>query len=107
MTPLPDDVWLQAAAQGAMIYSVPQAGSYIVLQQDDMTRVYVNRCPHRHLPLGRSGRVTFTADRRLLVCANHGAKFDPVSGQCVAGPCRGKALQRLPELERLSQAPEP
>ena len=96
---IPEAVRMQAVAQGAAAYSPPEGGSYIVIQQAGTWRVYANTCPHRRFPLDRAGRFVFTADRALLVCANHGARFDPLSGECVAGPCVGKSLQRLPALE--------
>jgi nitrite reductase/ring-hydroxylating ferredoxin subunit len=33
-----------------------------------------------------------------LVCANHGAKFEPHTGVCVGGPCVGKRLQLVAEM---------
>ena len=35
-------------------------------------------------------------DGQRLVCSSHGALFDPASGACVAGPCTGDSLARLP-----------
>ena len=96
---IPETVRIQAETQGAALYRAPAGGSYIVLHQAQLWRVYVNTCPHRRLPLDRAGRFFFTEDGTRLVCANHGAKFDPQSGECVAGPCNGKFLQRIPALE--------
>ena len=31
-----------------------------------------------------------------LLCANHGAKFDPESGICIKGPCKKKFLTNFP-----------
>jgi nitrite reductase/ring-hydroxylating ferredoxin subunit len=30
-----------------------------------------------------------------LICATHGAMYEPDSGQCVGGPCRGARLEPL------------
>jgi nitrite reductase/ring-hydroxylating ferredoxin subunit len=38
----------------------------------------------------------FTVDGRYLMCANHGAVFEPPTGECVWGPCVGASLQSLP-----------
>jgi len=35
-----------------------------------------------------------------LVCSTHGALFEPGTGYCVAGPCRGASLERLDVRER-------
>lgn len=59
---------------------------------------YVNRCPHIGISLDWVDNQFFTVDQRYLMCANHGAVFEPPTGECVWGPCVGAALQRL-ELE--------
>ena len=96
---IPEAVWEQAEREGAVVYHSPQGGSFIVLQQAGVWRVFANICPHRRLPLDRGGRVMFSADRQFVVCANHGAKFDPLTGKCMAGPCTGKHLRRVTALE--------
>lgn len=58
-------------------------------------RAFRNVCPHQ----GRSmhfgpGEFLFSSTG-LLVCPHHGASFDPLDGNCVAGPCRGDALSPL------------
>jgi nitrite reductase/ring-hydroxylating ferredoxin subunit len=35
-------------------------------------------------------------DGRYLMCYTHGALYEFASGVCVAGPCKGEALYRLP-----------
>lgn len=57
---------------------------------------YVNCCPHAGTPLEMEPDRFMTADGSLLLCHTHGALFEPTSGLCVAGPCRGK---RLPPLD--------
>jgi len=37
-----------------------------------------------------------TEDGREIVCATHGALYDPESGLCTAGPCAGDHLTPLP-----------
>jgi len=58
--------------------------------------VYENRCRHLPLPLDYGDNRFFTADGEHLVCSSHGAMYDPLSGQCVQGPCVGASLKRLP-----------
>jgi nitrite reductase/ring-hydroxylating ferredoxin subunit len=36
-----------------------------------------------------------TPDGGYIRCLSHGAKFEPDTGACVAGPCPGQYLQRL------------
>ena len=101
---IPADIQAQAAARGAVPYTSPEGGAYLVVQCDQLLRVFVNQCPHRRLPLDHGGQVIFTTDRQRMVCVNHGAKFDPLTGKCVAGPCVGKSLQRVPALEEAAGA---
>jgi nitrite reductase/ring-hydroxylating ferredoxin subunit len=37
----------------------------------------------------------FSLDGRYLMCANHGATFEPATGECIWGPCVGAALQNV------------
>jgi nitrite reductase/ring-hydroxylating ferredoxin subunit len=56
---------------------------------------YLNRCPHVGISMDWVDNQFFTVDRRYLMCANHGAVFEPPTGECVWGPCVGAALQKL------------
>jgi nitrite reductase/ring-hydroxylating ferredoxin subunit len=38
----------------------------------------------------------FDEDNKFIVCATHGALYQPQSGVCVAGPCNGKNLIAMP-----------
>jgi Ferredoxin subunits of nitrite reductase and ring-hydroxylating dioxygenases len=31
-----------------------------------------------------------------LLCANHGAKFNPITGECIKGPCKNSYLKSFP-----------
>ncbi len=53
---------------------------------------WINRCPHRGTELDWAPGEFFDDERRHLVCATHGALFEPDTGLCVAGPCRGQRL---------------
>ena len=59
-------------------------------------RAYLNRCRHVTLPLDFGDNDFFSADRKFLVCKNHGAMYRPEDGECVAGPCAGLSLEPLP-----------
>ena len=49
-------------------------------------RAYVNRCAHAGTPLDWWPNEFFTDDGRLLVCATHGALFEPETGSCAGQP---------------------
>jgi nitrite reductase/ring-hydroxylating ferredoxin subunit len=57
---------------------------------------YMNRCPHIGISLDWVDNQFFTVDSRYLMCANHGAVFEPPTGECVWGPCVGASLQSVP-----------
>jgi nitrite reductase/ring-hydroxylating ferredoxin subunit len=56
---------------------------------------YANSCPHRGTELDWQHGEVFDESGLYLVCATHGAIFEPDSGRCVGGPCQGQSLVRL------------
>ena len=56
---------------------------------------FLNRCGHRDLELDWSLGEFFDLDAHLLICATHGALYDPQSGACKGGPCNGVGLSPL------------
>ena len=60
---------------------------------------FLNRCGHRDLELDWSPGEFFNLDARLLICATHGALYDPQSGACKGGPCNGVGLRPLSVIE--------
>ena len=60
---------------------------------------FLNRCGHRDLELDWSPGEFFDLDARLLICATHGALYDPQSGACKGGPCNGVGLRPLSVME--------
>ena len=57
---------------------------------------YVNRCRHMSTPLDFVRDQFLSEDRQHLMCYTHGALYEPATGLCVAGPCKGELLYRLP-----------
>jgi len=57
---------------------------------------YVNRCPHTGITLDWVNNQFFSVDSRYIMCATHGAVFEPPTGECVWGPCFGLSLQSVP-----------
>jgi len=57
---------------------------------------YRNRCPHAGSELDWVAGQFFDEDRKLLICATHGAKFDPENGKCIDGPCVNQSLTPIP-----------
>jgi nitrite reductase/ring-hydroxylating ferredoxin subunit len=57
---------------------------------------YRNRCCHIPMPMDWFENQFLSEDGRYIICATHGATYDPETGECVAGPCPGEYLERLP-----------
>ena len=67
-----------------------------VINHDGQYRAYVNRCAHVGTPLDLWPNEFTSEDGRTIVCATHGALYDPATGVCTAGPCAGDRLTSLP-----------
>ncbi|QID17753.1 Rieske 2Fe-2S domain-containing protein [Nitrogeniibacter mangrovi] len=70
---------------------------------DGRAYAYVNACAHVPVELDWMEGDFFDSDRRYLICATHGARYEPETGYCVMGPCRGARLQPLTIVERDGQ----
>lgn len=52
---------------------------------------YLNRCAHVPAEMDWQPGRFLDADARFIVCAIHGAIYEPADGRCMGGPCgRGK-----------------
>ena len=61
---------------------------------------YLNRCAHAGLELDWIEGRFLDSERRWLICAAHGALYEPDTGACAGGPCAGHgALVALPLVE--------
>ena len=57
---------------------------------------YLNRCAHVGVELDWQPGRFFDADGMVLICSTHGALYDPATGGCLGGPCRGAGLVPVP-----------
>ena len=64
-------------------FIVPRAGTFYG---------YLNRCPHRGLPLNWLPDRFLDTSGAYIQCANHDALFNITNGCCVSGPCPGDSL---------------
>jgi nitrite reductase/ring-hydroxylating ferredoxin subunit len=66
-----------------------------------VVRAYLNRCAHVAMELDWQPGRFFDFDADYLLCATHGALYDPASGQCAGGACAGHGgLRALNVIER-------
>lgn len=71
---------------GQKLFAVRRAGT---------AYFYINRCPHRGVPLEWQPDQFLDQSASLIQCATHGALFLIESGECIAGPCAGQSLKAL------------
>jgi nitrite reductase/ring-hydroxylating ferredoxin subunit len=61
---------------------------------------FLNRCSHVAMELDWVAGQFFDAAGESLLCATHGAAYDPADGRCIGGPCAGRGgLRRLQVVE--------
>ncbi len=92
---------LQEGGRGVrfLIVHNGHSGSAFVVRHAGRAVAYLNRCAHKLVELDWQEGEFFDGGHRHLVCATHGALYDPASGVCVGGPCRGASLTAVPVCE--------
>ena len=66
-----------------------------VIRQGDDVFAYQNFCVHVGHPLNWSPNKFLTKDKSAIICASHGATYRIDTGDCFAGPGRGKTLRKV------------
>ena len=84
-------------------FELPTGSQGFAVRHCGAVRAYVNRCPHSGTELDWQPGEFFEETGLYLICSTHGALFEPGSGFCVAGPCRGASLEPLAIRERGGQ----
>ena len=56
---------------------------------------YENVCRHIPMALDSGDGDFFTRDGTHIICATHGATYEPLTGLCIRGPCEGASLKPL------------
>jgi len=64
---------------------------------------YLNRCAHVPIELDWNKGDFFESTGLYLMCSTHGALYEPESGRCAGGPCRGGRLRPILVCERDNQ----
>ncbi|MBV8621306.1 MAG: Rieske (2Fe-2S) protein [Curvibacter sp.] len=66
-----------------------------VVRRGTQVRAWVDACPHHGTPLPWRKNAYLDASGVHVVCAAHGALFDPMTGLCILGPCLGDTLKAV------------
>jgi nitrite reductase/ring-hydroxylating ferredoxin subunit len=68
---------------------------FIVCHQGAL-HAWRNACPHMAgAPMAWKRDAYLSPDGQHIMCFAHGARFEPDTGLCVHGPCRGQYLKRV------------
>ena len=70
-----------------------------LIRKNGKNFAYLNLCRHWTVGLDFEDNDFFSEDKEWLVCKNHGAVYDPRTGECQGGPCGGASLYRVPLVE--------
>ncbi len=79
-------------------FKMPMYGNHatgFVIRYQGKVYAYVNQCAHVPVELDWQQGEFFTATKDYLICATHGAHYEPNTGECVMGPCKGKQLKPM------------
>ncbi len=85
----------RGASKKFVLKSGGSAVEAFVVNYEGALYAYFNRCRHIALSLDWVDNRFFTEDGRHLICANHGATYEPTTGECVWGPCFGASLRSV------------
>ncbi len=66
--------------------------SLFVVHKDGQFTAYINCCPHTGVNLEWQEDQFLDMDNMYIQCSTHDALFEIDSGECIAGPCVGDAL---------------
>ena len=64
------------------------------IRYNGKSHAYVNQCAHVAMEMDYQPNRFFDSSGHWLICATHGAMYNPASGACMGGPCRG-GLQKI------------
>ena len=70
-----------------------QTGRAFAIRFQGHAHAYLNRCTHMSMEMDDRPHRFFDPTGRWLTCARHGAAYEPGTGACAGGPCRGNLLR--------------
>ena len=86
----------EPGSRGFRIGAGGEARAIFVVRHGGRVVGYENSCPHLGSPLDWVPDRFLDLEKRFILCATHGALFQIADGLCIAGPCAGKSLKRVP-----------
>ena len=77
-------------------FSLDDNSTVFAVKKENQIYIYKNRCPHLGIELEWVEDQFLDSEGALIQCSTHGALFIIENGECVAGPCLGDALTKIP-----------
>ena len=87
----------------AVLFDVRFAGAparAFALRFEGRVVAYLNRCAHLQVEMDWQPGEFLDAERDFIVCAMHGASYEPGSGRCAGGPCGRSRLTAVDGVDR-------
>jgi nitrite reductase/ring-hydroxylating ferredoxin subunit len=75
--------------------SIENGESIILVFFNNKYFAYKNQCQHLPVELDWDNEDFFDEKKQYIVCATHGALYEPETGLCISGPCVGKILPSI------------
>jgi nitrite reductase/ring-hydroxylating ferredoxin subunit len=69
------------------------------IRYEGQVHAYLNRCSHVAMEMDYQEGRFFDQSKKWLICATHGALYEPQSGKCTGGPCKS-GLFKIEVLEK-------
>ena len=95
----PDLCRLDALEQsGSLGFDLADEGQdqFFVVHVHGQVHGWMNACPHvQGSPMAWRRHAYLDASKQWIQCHAHGALFDPHTGLCTEGPCKGQYLKRV------------
>ena len=82
-----------------VIYSGQTCRAFVIRYRG-LPYAYLNRCTHVAMELDFQPNRVFDATGQWLLCATHGAAYEPSTGECGGGPCKGGLVKIAMREER-------
>ena len=70
-------------------------GAGFVVRYGGKAYAYLNRCAHVPVELDWNPGEFLESSGLYIMCATHGAIYQPDTGYCTGGPCRGGRLRKI------------
>lgn len=75
-----------------VIYGGQTCRAFAIRYQGEV-HAYLNRCSHVAMEMDYQPNRFFDSTGHWLMCATHGALYQPQTGACRGGPCRGGLIK--------------